>query len=84
MLGAYLFPQPVGIGKFQVLGKYGEATYDFVTGDAKQKTSEVDLNYVLKQFNARVSVFSSTRGLRQRDAGQEAVRSRACRYRSDS
>jgi len=57
VLGAYLFPQPVGIGKFQVLGKYGETTYDFVTGDAKQKTGEFDLNYVLKQFNARVSVF---------------------------
>jgi len=57
LLGSYLFPQPVGIGKFQLLGKYGEATYDFVTGDVKQKTSEVDLNYVLKQFNARISVF---------------------------
>lgn len=57
VLGAYLFPQPVGIGKFQVLGKYGETTYDFLSGDAKQKTSEVNLNYVLKQFNARVSVF---------------------------
>ena len=57
VLGAYLFPQPVGIGKFQVLGKYGETTYDFVLGDVKQKTSEVDLNFILKQFNARVSVF---------------------------
>jgi len=57
LLSSYLFPQQVGIGKFQVLGKYGEATYDFVTGDVKQKTSEVNLNYVLKQFNARVSVF---------------------------
>ena len=57
VLGAYLFPQPVGIGKFQVLGKYGEATYDFLTGDRKQKTSELDLNYVIKQFNARVSAF---------------------------
>jgi hypothetical protein len=57
ILGGYLFPQAVGIGKFQVLGKYGEATYDFTTGDVKQKTTELDLNYVLKQFNARVSVF---------------------------
>ena len=40
-----------------LLGKYGEATYDFVTGDVKQKTSEFDLNYVIKQFNARVSLF---------------------------
>jgi hypothetical protein len=57
VLGAYLFPQPVGIGRFQVLGKYGQATYDLVSGEVEQKTSEVDLNYVLKQFNARVSVF---------------------------
>ena len=40
-----------------MLGKYGEATYDFINGDAKQKTSELNLNYVIKQFNARVSVF---------------------------
>jgi hypothetical protein len=57
LLAGYLFPQPVGIGKFQVLGKYGEATYDFLTGDTKQKTSELDLNYVIKQFNARISAF---------------------------
>ncbi|MEJ0036762.1 MAG: porin [Gammaproteobacteria bacterium] len=57
ILSSYLFPQPVGIGKFQLLGKYGQATYDFIGGDVEQKTSEVDLNYVLKQFNARISIF---------------------------
>jgi hypothetical protein len=57
LLAGYLFPQPVGIGKFQVLGKYGETTYDFLNGDRKQKTSEADLNFVIKQFNARISMF---------------------------
>ena len=57
LLGAYLFPQEVGIGKFQVLGKYGEATYDFIGADVKQKTTELDLNFIIKQFNARASIF---------------------------
>jgi len=58
VLGAYMFPQVVGIGKFQLLGKYGETTYDSIIGpDIKQKTGEFDLNYIIKQFNARVSAF---------------------------
>jgi hypothetical protein len=57
LLGGYMFPQPVGIGKFQVLGKYGQTTYNFVSGAVKQKTSEFDLNFIIKQFNARVSAF---------------------------
>jgi hypothetical protein len=58
VLGAYLFPAQVGIGKFQVLAKHGEATYDFATGaDVDQTTSELNINYVIKDFNARVSLF---------------------------
>jgi hypothetical protein len=57
-LVAYVFPQVVGIGKFQALGKYGEATHDYTVGsDVKQKTLELDLNYLIKSFNARVSLF---------------------------
>jgi hypothetical protein len=57
-LGAYLFPQQVGIGKFQVLGKYGQTTYDFATGiDVDQKTLDLEVNYIIKTFNARVSLF---------------------------
>ncbi|HKQ83404.1 MAG TPA: porin [Steroidobacteraceae bacterium] len=56
-LAGYLFPQEVGIGKFQVLAKYGEATYDFDFVDLDQETLEVDLNYLIKSFNARVSLF---------------------------
>jgi len=58
LLGAYLFPQQLGIGKFQVLGKYGQTTYDFATAvDVDQKTLDVEVNYIIKTFNARVSLF---------------------------
>lgn len=58
LLGAYLFPQVVGIGKFQVLGKYGEATYENpLVGDVDQETAELNLNYLIKDFNARISLF---------------------------
>jgi len=56
-LGAYLFPQQVGIGKFQILGKFGETTYKLLSGDVDQTTTEFNLNYIIKDFNARVSLF---------------------------
>ena len=58
-LAAYMFPQPVGIGKFQLLGKYSEKSFDAVTGSAsyKVKTSELNLNYIIKAFNARVGLY---------------------------
>ena len=61
ILGAYLFPQMAGPGRFEVLGKYAHArfregltAFDF---DYDQKTTEIDFNYVIRQFNARVMVF---------------------------
>jgi hypothetical protein len=58
VLGAYLFPSQIGIGKFQVLAKVSQANYDYATGsDVDQDTIEVNLNYIIKQFNARVSLF---------------------------
>lgn len=57
VLGAYLFPQQVGIGKFQVLGKFGTVTHEFAFADVDQDTIEVDLNYLIKAFNCRVSLF---------------------------
>ena len=57
LLGGYLFPNEVGPGKFQVLGKFGTATYDFFGTDLDQDTLELDLNYLIKQFNARISLF---------------------------
>ena len=58
---SYLFPKPVGPGKFEILGKYAKA--QFSSGVTKtdipynQKTSEVNFNYVIKEFNARVMSF---------------------------
>jgi hypothetical protein len=45
-------------GKFEILGKYAKA--DFTKGPTAsfdQKTTEVNLNYVMKQFNARLMMF---------------------------
>jgi hypothetical protein len=61
LLGAFLFPQMAGPGRFELLGKYAHARFrDGVTlldFDYDQKTTEVDVNYVIKQFNARVMMF---------------------------
>jgi hypothetical protein len=61
LLAGYLFPAQVGIGKFQVIAKYGQATYtDSVpplAPDVDHDTMEVDFNYIIKSFNARVGAF---------------------------
>ena len=61
ILGAYLFPQMVGPGRFELLGKYAHARFrDGITPidfDYDQDTSEFNFNYVIKQFNARVMMF---------------------------
>ncbi|WP_157994612.1 porin [Peristeroidobacter agariperforans] len=57
LLGAYVFPQTIGIGKFQVLAKYGEATYDYGFAELDQTTTELNLTYLIKDFNARVTLF---------------------------
>ena len=64
VLASYLFPKTVGkgglSGKFEVLGKFAKA--DFTAGGANpsynQKTGEFNLNYVMKQFNARLMTFA--------------------------
>jgi hypothetical protein len=61
-LGSYLFPKVVPIGKlngkFEILGKYAKAEYTHGTGPSyDQKTTEVNVNYVIKQFKARVMMF---------------------------
>jgi hypothetical protein len=59
-LASYLFPQVIGIGKFQVLAKYAHAKYEFDTGpapDDTQKTKDFELNYIIKDFKARVSLY---------------------------
>lgn len=58
ILGSYLFPQHVGMGNVEILGKYAKA--GFTSGaipSYDQKTSEVNLSYIMKEFNARVTAF---------------------------
>jgi len=59
-LGSYLFPQVIGIGKIQVLGKYAQKTEDAsatVFSSDKIKTTEVNINYIIKSFNARAGFY---------------------------
>ena len=61
LLAAYLFPETSGPGQFELLAKYGLATFSQDRNAAypnfDQKTSEVNFNYILNEFNARVMVF---------------------------
>jgi hypothetical protein len=61
-LASFLFPQAMGMtGKFQVMGKFAKANFAqglaLVDKDYDQKTTELNLNYVLKEFNARIMLF---------------------------
>jgi hypothetical protein len=61
VLGSFLFPKPVGMGRFEVLGKFAKALFREgltpLDTDYDQTTSELNLNYVIKQFNARLMIF---------------------------
>jgi len=61
VLGSYLFPKTSGPGQWEVLGKFGKARFreglTLLDLDHDQKTTEIDVNYVLKQFNARLMMF---------------------------
>jgi len=56
-LGSYIFPKAVGVGKCEILGKFAKAESLDQKRYVTQKTTEVNLNYVIKQFNARVMTF---------------------------
>jgi len=62
-LGSYLFPKAVEIGKikgkFEILGKFAKAefTHGGKSVDYNQKTTEINFNYVISQFKARVMTF---------------------------
>jgi hypothetical protein len=53
-LAAYMFPQVVGMGKFQLLGKYGTVT---PSGGPDLDTTELNINYIIKDQNARIQLF---------------------------
>jgi hypothetical protein len=55
-LASYLFPQVIGIGKFQVLGKYSDKTIDTAV-HGSVRTTEFNFNYIIKSFNARVGFY---------------------------
>lgn len=59
LMSSYLLPQPVGPGKLQVLGKFGTSSYDGIGGASAidMDTTELNLNYIIKSFNAKVSLF---------------------------
>jgi hypothetical protein len=71
VLGSYLLPKLVGVGRFEVLGKFAKARFregiTALDADYDQKTSEANLNYIIKQFNARVQIY-------YRDTRFDAVR----------
>lgn len=57
-LASFLFPKAVGPGKFEILGKYAKAEFTrATTPNFDQKTTEFNLNYIIKQFNLRVQAF---------------------------
>ena len=59
-LAAYIFPKAMGPGKIQLLGKYAKADFSHSINGAtsyNQKTTEFNINYLIKDFNARVMSF---------------------------
>jgi hypothetical protein len=62
-LVSILLPKEIGVGKFQALGKFAVAEFTDGIGapltnpSYRQKTTEVDLGYIMKQFDARVYAF---------------------------
>ena len=61
VLGSYLFAKPAGMGKIELLGKFAKANFSkglsIANPDYDQKTTEFDVNYLIKEFNARVMFF---------------------------
>ena len=61
-LASYLFPPAMGMtGKFEVMGKFAQANFSqgltLLDRNYSQKTTEVNFDYIIKDFNARVMLF---------------------------
>jgi hypothetical protein len=61
VLGAYQVPQTAGPARWELLAKFAHARFrEGLTAldvDYDQKTTEIDVNYVIKQFDARLMIF---------------------------
>ena len=61
VLASYLFPKPAGPGKFEILAKFAKANFGKglakIDVDYDQTTTEVNVNYVIKDFNSRLMIF---------------------------
>jgi hypothetical protein len=63
-LVSFLVPKPIGIGKVELLGKFAEAEFtDGISASPsyRQKTTDVELGYIIKQFDARVFAFGENK-----------------------
>lgn len=56
-LASFLFPKPIGVGKIQVLGKFAETEYTDPRPSYRQKTTDVEIGYIMKQFDARLYAY---------------------------
>jgi len=61
-LASFLFPPAMGLtGNFEVMGKFARATFSKgltpIDANYDQKTTEINFDYVIKDFNARVMLF---------------------------
>lgn len=62
-LVSFLTPKPIGVGKVEFLGKFAMAEFTSGIGEPltnpsyRQKTSEGDIGYIMKQFDARLFAF---------------------------
>jgi hypothetical protein len=78
-LASFLIPKQVGMGKFELLGKYAVAEFTHgatkANGSYRQNTTEVDFNYIIKQFDARVMSFYKDTSFNaiQKDSWQAGV-----------
>ena len=70
-LASILFPKVIGVGKIQALGKFALAEFTDGIGTPitnpsyRQKTTEVDLGYIMKQFDARMYAYGKITSFNQ-------------------
>jgi hypothetical protein len=57
VLGSYLFPGKSGPGRWEILGQFAQANLKGFGPKETLRTTEGNLNYILKQFDARVQFF---------------------------